>query len=206
MAKNNKKELETQMRVKNYEIQRDHLLQSGYQEYIGTISALKANLMVFITAGPFAIIAHLIFLVIWKDVSFHFNFSDTILFFIAYLISIPVHEFIHGFTWHFFCKMKWKSIHFGIMWEAFMPYCHCKEPLKFYSYLLGGLMPFFVLGIGFTVISVILHSPFLLFFSIINILSAGGDTTIAFMLFKYRNCIILDHPTQCGFAAFSKSN
>lgn len=44
--------------------------------------------------------------------------------------------------------------------------------------------------------------------SLVNILSAGGDTTIACMELKYlkqdEKCYILDHPTNCGFVAFVK--
>lgn len=202
--KTSKKELETQKRIQNYETIRSNLLQSGYSEHTGTISALKANIMAFFTAGPFAVLILIIYFSVWKEVFFRTDFIGTILLFAVYLISIPLHEFIHGFTWHLFCKKGLKSIHFGIMWEVAMPYCNCREPLKYHSYILGGLMPFFVLGFGISVLSIILHSPFWLFIGVVNILSAGGDTTIALMLTKYRNHVILDHPTKCGFVAFYK--
>lgn len=95
----------------------------------------------------------------------------------------------------------------GVFWSKLTPYCHCKEQVGVKEYLLALLMPFLILGIAQGVIALILESPFILFFSFSNILSAGGDTTIAFKLFKYmkrKNTLILEHTTECGFVAFEK--
>lgn len=204
--KGNKKDSEKQKRLDNYEMQREQMLELGYKESVGTISIIKANIMAFVTAGPFVILAIILYLIIWDEISFNFNLLSSYIFLVSMIISIPLHEFIHGFTWHLFCKHKWKSIHFGVMWEFLTPYCHCKEPLNFRHYIIGGLMPLIVLGFGISSLGIALNRPILLAIGAINILSAGGDTTIAFMLLKYRKSEILDHPTDCGFVAFSKEN
>ncbi len=202
----NKSDLDKKKRVDNFLYQREIMLNQGYKAHNGTISIIKANLMVFVTAGPFALLAVLIYLLLYGEIINYDNLniaSYNITLFL-FIISIPVHEFLHGFTWHFYCKEKWKSIHFGVMWKYLTPYCHCKEPLKFGGYLLGVLMPFFILGIGGSILGILLQNALLLFFGILNILAAGGDTTIALMLRKFRKAIIIDHPNECGFVAFMK--
>ncbi len=202
--KQNSSEVAKQKRLKNYEIRRANMLERGFTEHIGTISILKANIMAFVTAGPFAILAVVIYYYVWGEISFHFDLSESIYFLCAILISLPIHEFIHGFTWSFFCQNKWKSIHFGVMKETLTPYCHCEEPLRFGSYLIGSLMPLLILGFGISILGIALHSSVLLATGALNMLSAGGDTTIACMLLKYHKCEILDHPTECGFVAYCK--
>lgn len=65
-------------------------------------------------------------------------------------------------------------------------------------------MPFVVLGIVLSALGIASHNNILVTIGALNILSAGGDTTISCMLFKYRKCVILDHPSECGFVAFRK--
>ena len=205
MGKNKERSAaEKQKRIDFYEVQREKMLAEGYREQVGVISITKANVMAFITAGPFALMAIVLYILKHSWISFLF-FTDSLFYFwILVLICIPIHELIHGIAWSFFCKEGWKSIGFGVMWEYLTPYCHCKEPLSFKGYICGGLAPFMVLGIGGLILALINESPLLLYLSVFNILSAGGDTTIALMLFKHTRAKILDHPTECGFVAFEK--
>lgn len=192
----------------NYIRIREELINEGYREENSFISILKANLLAFLTAAPFAVVFLFIYSFIWKG--FYVEIKSPyglIVGWLFLLLSIPVHEFLHGFTWQFFCKERWKSIKFGVFWSKLTPYCHCKEALKVKEYLIALLMPFLVLGIIPGILSIILESPFMLLFSAFSILGAGGDTTIAIKLFKYRkdkSALILDHPTECGFVAFEK--
>ena len=78
------------------------------------------------------------------------------------------------------------------------------KPLTFGKYLLGGLMPFLVLGLGLFLVALFAKNEMLLLCSLYNILCAGGDTTIACILLKHRHAVIIDHPTECGFWAFEK--
>ena len=193
-----------QKRIDHFEKQRRHMIQQGYTEHIGTISIVKANVMALATAGPFAIAAAAVYLLYWKSGSVQMGLKEIALFFVCFLISIPLHEGIHGLTWGLFCKNGFKSIRFGFMKESLTPYCHCMEPLSWGRYLLGGLMPFCILGIGIFLVSLFTCSTLLLILSISSMLAAGGDTTIAWMLLPYRDAKIIDHPTECGFAAFRR--
>jgi hypothetical protein len=192
----------------NYKNIREELIKEGYKEEISYISVLKANILAFLTAGPFALLILFAYSIVWKEYYFEVKSLYSIIWlWTLFIISIPIHEFLHGFAWQFFCTERWKSIKFGVLWSKLTPYCHCKEPLSVNKYLVALLMPFFVLGLGIGIISIVLRSPLILIVSLLNILSAGGDTTIALKIFKYRkkkDTIILDHPTEIGFVVFEK--
>lgn len=198
-----KRQEEEKTRMANYEARSRELLAQGYSQSVGTISIAKANVMAFVTAGPFVVAVFFLYLFIWDGMEFSFNFLSFLGFLGGMIISIPVHEFIHGLTWHFFCKGGWKSIYFGVMWDTLTPYCHCKEALSLKSYIAGGIMPFLILGLGLSFLAVALGSPLVLCLGMFNILAAGGDTTICLMLRKHSHSLILDHPKDCGFVAFS---
>lgn len=208
MAKEKKVSRAKQKIADNYKKQKQRFLDEGYEERQEVISVLKANVMAFVTAGPFVVLGILIWIFVKREGSF--DFGSMILFCILLVASIFIHELLHGVGWSFSAEERWKSISFGMMWEYLTPYCHCQEPLRPKQYLTGCLMPFAVLGIGLYLAALITGSYMLLFLSFINILSAGGDTTIACMEWKYLKqndvCYILDHPTECGFAVFVKKN
>lgn len=208
MAKEKKISPARQQIIDNYRIQKQNYLEKGYEEHQEIISVVKANVMAFVTAGPFAVLGIVIWLLVKHGGEGSFSLGSMACFFFLMFLSIFVHELLHGVVWSFWTKKGWKSIYFGIMWEYLTPYCHCREPLKPRQYLAGGLAPFVVLGIGLYAAALMSESYMLLALSLVNILSAGGDTTIACMEWKYLKendtCCILDHPTECGFIAFVK--
>lgn len=214
VAKKEKKETKIspskQKIIDNYEEQRRYYLEKGYVEKQEIISVVKANVMAFATAGPFAVVCILIWIFKMHRQEGIFNIRDLIWAWILCLICILIHELLHGVGWVLWTKKGWKSIYLGVMWDSLTPYCHCKEPLKPKQYLIGGLFPFFILGIGVFFAALFTGNGVLFFLSLINILSAGGDTTIACMELKYlkknEECYILDHPTDCGFVAFVKGD
>jgi len=198
-----KTDLAQKKRVENYIGIRNEMLANGYIETVETISILKANIMALVTALPIAVVFYVLYRMKWRGYSL-FGMWDIVAFIGLSLFFIVLHEFLHGFTWHFFCKKKWESIHFGVMLNSLTPYCNCKEVLSYQSYLLGGLMPFLVIGVFLFYVSYFFGNDLLMLISMINIIGAGGDTTITLMLLKYKKALILDHPTECGFIAFTK--
>lgn len=208
MAKEKKNSQAKRRIMDNYEKQKKQYIEEGYEERQEVISVVKANVMAFVTAGPFVVLGVSLWVLAKRWGEGFFDLRSVGLFWIIFLVLIFVHELLHGIGWVFFTKRKWKSIYLGIMWEYLTPYCHCKEPLRPGQYLVGGLMPFAVLGAGMYAAALVSGSYMLFALSLLNMLCAGGDTTIACMLWKYLKqndaCYILDHPTQCGFVAFVK--
>ncbi|HNT55480.1 MAG TPA: DUF3267 domain-containing protein [Anaerolineaceae bacterium] len=191
----------------DFEATRARMQQLGYMEYETTVSALRANILAILAAVPLLLLVGWLVQSWWDDFSFTIDARSSgqlLLFLVVVVLAIPVHEFLHGFTWQFFCRQRWQSIKFGVLWRILTPYCHCREPLGFWAYGLGALMPFLVLGVSLAVIGILTQNLFLLLFGVINILAAGGDLILMAMALRYRDARLLDHPTKCGFVAFRK--
>ena len=198
--------MDDKQRLERFNQIKENLESEGYSAKVCTISVLKANVMAFVLAGPLAIVCWLIFCIVRQPTEVEFGGTGSLLFFLVFLISIFIHEALHGLTWGLFCKNGFKSIKLGMMWKVLTPYCACAEPLNFTQYFLGALMPFFVLGLGAFFVALATKSIACLAFSMLSMLAAGGDITIVCMLLKYRKAkaLFADHPTECGFYAFVK--
>lgn len=133
--------------------------------------------------------------------------TNYIIFMVALLVGIVVHELIHGLTWARYAKSGFKSISFGIMWKMLTPYCHCSEPLKVSHYSIGALMPLILLGIIPSVAAICLKSLFWLTMGIIFIAAAAGDIMVAWKIRKENpNNMVLAHPTEAGYLVYEEDN
>lgn len=181
----------------------------GYMVKEHTISVLTANLMAFVIALPIVIICGVIYFKVYhlfdknNSAIIYITSQELILGVVLIIAFIFIHELLHGITWRRFCKDK-KSISYGVMWKQATPYCCCAEPLTFKGYILGGLMPFLVIGIGLFIVALALGNSMIFILSMFNIIGASGDLTIALMLLRCRKSVIIDHPTKCGFVTFNK--
>lgn len=201
MAKKEPDERERE-KLERFEAVKTQMAKQGYACTERTISVLRANVMAFVTAGPAAVLMNILYVVVWGEMSISWTAIGYLIWFALFLLTIPIHEGLHGLGWHWFTEDGWGSIHFGMMWKYLTPYCHCAQPLKMRYYLVGVLLPFAVLGLGLSLIGIATHHAPTLQLGALGMLAAGGDTTIAWMLRKHRGCLIYDHPSECGFIVF----
>lgn len=167
----------------------------------------RVNLIAMTLIPPIAIILGLPFFLIYgfdmfslSDLKIGKMLSGTLLFFVVLVLGALLHELLHGLTWAIFAKKHWKSISFGIKWEYLTPYCHCDEPLTKLHFLLGALMPLFVMGLIPAFVSCFTGSFKLWFFGFFFTIAAGGDIIASWMLRKVKNNEwVLDHPSELGF-------
>ena len=131
-----------------------------------------------------------------------FKDVDLLLILVVFLISIIVHEGIHGLFFGLFAKNHFKSIEFGMIWKSMNPYCYCGEPLSRKHYLTGLLMPGIILGCCTGMLGLITGNASLILFSVFSLFAAGGDIYIAWMIMKTsqkgREEKYLDHPDKPG--------
>lgn len=125
-------------------------------------------------------------------------------FIILFIVSIPVHELIHGLAWANFAKKKMKSISFGFNVKELMPYCHCKEALDTKAYKIGVLAPVAVLGGGYFLLSLLFPNTELILLSAFNIFMAAGDLMIFWGARSIHEGLVIDHPELPGFVVFTK--
>jgi Putative zincin peptidase len=165
-----------------------------------TIDFSKVNLYAVLYAMPFVALVAVPYYLIWGN---NFNKTPSLTFYawgaLIVISGIVIHELIHGLTWSLFAKEGIKSIKFGIIWKALMPYCNCKEPLPVGGYMVGGVMPAVILGFIPAIIALLTGNHSLFSLAIIFILSAGGDFMMLDILRKEpKDNFVLDHPTKVG--------
>ena len=185
--------------------------EKGFEARLEKISIITANvfgiLVMFIIGG----ISFGAFALLYGksaldyDKFFGFKLPYGFLFFmVIYIISIFVHEFIHGFFWHFHCEKKWGSIDFGLNVKMITPYCHCREALSVSQYFWGSIAPTLFLGILPIVIGLIIPNLFLITFGVIGVVGGCGDIMVIWTLRKHKDCKLFDHPYEVGYAYFVK--
>lgn len=131
--------------------------------------------------------------------------GGVLFFFVIYCVTIFVHEFIHGFFWHFHCEKKWGSIDFGFNPKNITPYCHCCEALTVRQYFWGCIAPTLLLGVVPIIIGIVIAFPFLVTIGVIGVVGGIGDMMVVATLRKHKDCALFDHPYEVGYAYFVKS-
>lgn len=128
-----------------------------------------------------------------------------VIFAVALIAGIVVHELIHGLTWALFAKRGFRAISFGVIWKYLTPYCHCDEPLLKRHYMLGAFMPCLLLGIVPAVLSLFLGLVWLYIFGVVFISAAAGDLMVMWRLRKEKDtALVLDHPSEAGYLVYEE--
>ena len=193
-------------RKQAFEVLKAQMEEQGYETKELKISALRANVLAIVISAPFWLAAIIPYVILHGNpLKQDYN---GLVFIVAMLAGIVVHELIHGLTWAMFMEKGWKSIEFGVIWEYVTPYCTCSEPMKKGPMLLAGIMPTVVVGFLPAVLGIILGEPVLIMFSIVHIMGGGGDMMIILNILKYRTkakeVLFLDHPYEIGTIVFEK--
>lgn len=189
-----------------------------YKKEMLTIDLVKANLYGMFAILPIMGIYGIPFFILWRDALSEISLENFINEFnsgmlgnflsilAAITFGIILHELIHGITWAKFADKGFKSIRFGVLWKMMTPYCHCKEPLKVWQYILGGIMPAIILGLFPFLYSLFSGNVLWLIFSIFFTMAAVGDFFIINLLIKEnKDDLVLDHPTEAGCYIFRKN-
>jgi len=142
---------------------------------------------------------------VFSNLSASTAIGETAIVFGAMLLGLVIHELIHGVVWACFAKSGFKSKKFGVFWKTITPYCHCKEPLKVYEYILGAVMPAIVIGIIPALIAIAIGNFQLLLFGAFFTMAAAGDFLIIHLLRnEKKEDMILDHPSEAGCYVYRK--
>jgi len=175
---------------------------------VHTLSIEKASARAILMIFPILILYALPFYLIWgKNVLTALRFRSILFLFLFIVLGIITHELLHGVVWAMFSKRGFRSIHFGIKWEFFTPYCHCSESLKVWQYVLGGLAPFFFMGFLPAIFAMYTGNALWMFYAIFFSAAAGGDLQAVWMLRKFKlSQMVHDHPEELGFILSDKGN
>ena len=183
----------------------------GFEARLEKISVFGANVFGILVMLIMAAISYPLFVVVNGSDSLDpdriFGFPGHVgllLFLLLYAVSIFVHEFIHGFFWHFPCKKKWGSIDFGFNPKNITPYCHCCEALSVPVYFWGAIAPTLILGVLPIIIGIFSGILFLVTLGVVGVVGGCGDILVIWTLRKHKDCQLFDHPYEVGYAYFVK--
>lgn len=181
------------------------LKQEGYLEKDVTFTAKKASVMGILYSIPFIVILGFIyryFLIDRAHLTEITGSSFYLMFIGVVIISVFIHEVLHGIGWSFSSGNGWQAVRFNI--NALMPSCACKSPLKKQPYLIGVLFPLCVLGTASTIFLFVYPGTVSILTMFVNFVAAGADLITASNVLKETDSLIVDHQTEAGYIAFYK--
>lgn len=182
----------------------EEMLAKGYKGENLIVGTVKANIMAVVVTIPIMLLCLIVYKIFYTDSMQSLKGVEFTFFVIVYMVSIPVHEFIHGLTWGHYCEKGWDAIQFGVIWKYITPYCTCDECLSYKQYKWGALMPTLILGGISYILALLLGSDFLFKYSLLMILSGGGDIYMTFLIRRHKEAVFIDHPYLIGCMAFKK--
>ena len=191
-----------------FEEKKENLIKQGFVYKNLSLDVVYANIMAVVFTLPFIVVLYSLFFVVNSDSDWSFSLLQIYLILIIFLLLTVVHELIHGFVWGIFSKNHFKDISFGMIWSMLTPYCCCKNTLKKWQYVLGGMMPTIVLGILPSIYAILFSNFYILIIGLFMILGGGADLIICSKMIFYRSeckeVLFMDHPYECGFVVFEK--
>ena len=197
-----------QRRLEKFEQLSDRMLQDGYRRSELTVSIVKANVFAIVLMVPVMIIGFVLFFLKNGLDASDFRGGHSLIFLVAFLVLIVVHELVHGLSWSFYTPHGFQDIEFGFMKQYLTPYCTCSVPLSKGQYIFGALMPLVLLGIIPMVVGILCGSMLVLLLGIVMTVSAAGDIMIVWNILRYKShaseIAYIDHPTQAGGVIFEK--
>ncbi len=212
MGKDNKEKKERVLtdaekkRLEQFEILSDEMTQQNYTRKDLTIDLNEANKNMVLLLIPLTVISFVLYFVLNPIPKLHI--SEMFITMGAYLISILVHEGLHGLSWGIASKKKFKDIEFGYAASTMNPYCTCSTPLTKGNYIFGAVMPLIILGIIPIVVGIAGGFFWVMLFGIIGSASACGDLMVIKNIASYassaKDVVYMDHPTEGGSVVFER--
>lgn len=125
--------------------------------------------------------------------------ASLLLFILAFILGVVVHEALHGVGLVLFGRVPWGAVRFGVNWKALMPIAHCNAPLSSSSYRYALLLPGIALGIVPGVIGLVLGISWATLFGAAMFAGAGGDFVAVWAIRSVpASARVIDHPEKVG--------
>jgi fumarate reductase subunit D len=130
---------------------------------------------------------------------FTFTWPAAIGILVLLLVSIGVHEWIHGMAYVRIGRVAKTAVSYGFSWKGMAPYAHCKAPMRASAYRMAVLLPGLLLGIVPGLIGVVTGIWWLLLYGTMMLVAAGGDTAVLLAMNHVPgDAMVLDHPRKAG--------
>lgn len=129
---------------------------------------------------------------LWAVNSFTASQAGALLAIGLLLISVILHESLHGIGLVILGHVSWRTIRFRFnKWPKWTPCTTCTQPISVWAYRLSALLPMLVLGTIPGIIGLFWHINWLAFWALLNGSFCTNDLIGFRMSLEYRSCSIL---------------
>ena len=131
---------------------------------------------------------------------FNLNFTFLIILTFSIVISMAIHELLHGLCYIIFDKKSFKQFEVKILWRKLLVNFSLKEDVTVFTTRISLLAPFIFLGLTPIIAGLVFKSFFLIMIGSINISSSAADLYFLWELRKTKsNVKLADFPGKVGF-------
>ncbi len=124
-----------------------------------------------------------------------------------FLAGIVAHEGVHALGYHWFGKLAWHDVRFGVLWRAAMPYAHAAKPMRASAYRKAVLLPGFLTGLVPAIVGFAVGSPELALAGAVLLGAAAGDWLVVAAIRSIPgDRLVLDHPSDVGVRVLADSH
>lgn len=135
-----------------------------------------------------------------------FGALDILLFVLALVTGVFLHEAIHALGWSWFGHVSRRSIEFGFQIQTLTPYAHATQAMAASGYRAGTVLPAILLGLIPFVVGTVLQSPGIALFGIVMTFAAGGDLLVLWLMRNVNaRALVQDHPSRAGCIVLEQS-
>lgn len=175
----------------------------GYVPEKKTINILWANVWAIALFFVVAVIGWVSMYAFWDNLAF--GGSTMVLLLVGIVLGLVIHELVHGFTWLLLLKKGFRHLSFGFMVGAV--YCHIDVPMDKRKYVIGALMPLFLVGVLPWVAGIASGSLLWMLIGAVMISGAAGDIMIVWSLrHEPADTLVYDHPSEAGCVVYHKND
>ena len=199
----------------------ESLTAQGWQAKRHTLTTSQTYLWGTLFALPFILLAGGMYRMFLFDRAVLLDHTGLILLAVI-IVSVPLHEALHGFGWKLAGRLHKGDVTFFL--RSGIPMCACRTILPTKAYLIGTLLPFFILGGGsflflflcpgtISVLTALVNlmlpgadpGTISVLTALVNLMLPGADLAISWRVLRSEAELIADNPDGAGFIGLVKN-
>ena len=181
----------------------ESLTAQGWRAERYTFTAVQTYLWGILFALPFVLLAGGLYRMFLLNRAALLDHTSLILLAVI-IVSVPLHEALHGLGWKLAGRLQKGDVTFFI--RGGIPMCACRTILPAQAYLIGTLLPFFVLGAGSFLFLFLCPGTMSLLTALVNLMLPGADLAISWRVLRSEAALIADNPDGAGFIGLVRND
>ena len=180
----------------------ESLTAQGWQAKRHTLTTSQTYLWGILFSLPFVLLAGGIYRMLLLHRAVLLDRTGLILLAVI-IVSVPLHEALHGFGWKLEGRLHQGDVTFFL--RRGIPMCACRTILSTKAYLIGTLLPFFILGGGSFLFLFLCPGTISVLTALVNLMLPGADLAISWRVLRSEAALIADNPEGAGFIGLVKN-